>query len=83
MLKIWIILNTRVSSSKPAISIEINDVDSNNLAGYKERTRVFYMIQKFLTLGKFSHTLSYSKLGSYEVRGYVSCNQLNYYYLHR
>ena len=39
-----IILSTRVSSSKPAISIEFNDVDSNNLAGYEERTRVLYMI---------------------------------------
>ena len=34
-----IILSTRVCSSKPAISIEFNDVDSNNLAGYEERTR--------------------------------------------
>ena len=35
----------RVSSLKPAISIEFNDVDSNNLAGYKERSRVLYMIR--------------------------------------
>ena len=39
-----IILSTRVLSSKPAISIEFNDVD--NLAGYEERTRVLYMIPK-------------------------------------
>ena len=40
-----IILSTRAFSSKPAISIEFNDVDNNNLAGYEERTRVLYMIQ--------------------------------------
>ena len=27
------------------ISIEFNDVDSNNLASYEERTRVLYMIR--------------------------------------
>ena len=43
--RIRIILSTRVFSSKPAISIEFNDVDSNNLAGYEERTCVLYMIQ--------------------------------------
>ena len=36
----------QVRSSKPAISIEFNDVESNNLAGYEERTRVLYMILK-------------------------------------
>ena len=41
--KLRIILSTRVRSSKPAISIEFNDVDSNNSAGYWERTRVLYM----------------------------------------
>ena len=41
-----IILSMRVFSSKPAISIEFNDVESHNLAGYEERTRVFYMIRK-------------------------------------
>ena len=29
---------------EPAISIEFNNVDSNNLAGFEERTRVLYMI---------------------------------------
>ena len=29
------------------ISIEFNDEDSNNLAGYEERTRVLYMILKY------------------------------------
>ena len=43
-LLVRIILSTRVYSSKPAISIEFNDVDINNLAGYEERTRVLYMI---------------------------------------
>ena len=38
-------LSTRVCSSKPAISIEFNDVYGNNLAGYEECTRVLYMIQ--------------------------------------
>ena len=38
------IKNTRVCSSRPAISIEFNDVDSNNLAGYEERTRILSMI---------------------------------------
>ena len=37
----------RVFSSKPAISIEFNNVNSNNLAGYEEHTRVLYMIQIF------------------------------------
>ena len=41
-----IILSMQVRSSKPAISIEFNDVENNNLAGYEERTRVLYMIQK-------------------------------------
>ena len=35
----------RVCSSKPAISLEFNDVESKNLAGYEERTRVLYMIR--------------------------------------
>ena len=35
----------RVFSSKPATSIEFNDVESNNLAGYEERTRVLNMIR--------------------------------------
>ena len=34
----------RVCSSKLAISIGSNDVKSNDLAGYEERTRVLYMI---------------------------------------
>ena len=34
----------RVCSWKPAISIEFNDVESNDLAGYEERTRLLYMI---------------------------------------
>ena len=38
-------LSMRVCSSKPAILIESNDLDSNNLAGYEERTRVLYMIR--------------------------------------
>ena len=41
-----IILSTRVFSSKPAISIEFNNVDSDNLAGYEGRTRVLYMFPK-------------------------------------
>ena len=44
-----IILSTQVCSSEPAISIEFNDVDSNNLAGYEERTRLLYMIREFLS----------------------------------
>ena len=38
---------TQICYSKPAILIEFNDVDSNNLAGYEERTRVLYMILSF------------------------------------
>ena len=45
-----IILSMRVCSSKPAISIEFNDVNINNLAGFEERTRVLYMIQKLYLL---------------------------------
>ena len=41
---IRIILSMRVCSSAPAISIEFNDVESNDLAGYEERARVLYMI---------------------------------------
>ena len=41
-------LNTRVCSSKPAISIEFNNVDSNNLASYEECIRVHFMIQILL-----------------------------------
>ena len=37
-----------VCSSKPAILIEFNDVNSNNLAGYEERTRILYMIRNIL-----------------------------------
>ena len=48
--KIGIILSTRAFSSKPAISIEFDDVDSKNLAGYEERTRVLYMIKKTFNL---------------------------------
>ena len=50
--KIWIILGMRVCSSKPAILIEFNDADSNNLAGYKDRTRVLYMIRFVHIFGK-------------------------------
>ena len=47
--KIKIILSTRVRSSYPPISIEFNSIDIDNIAGYKRRTRVLYMIQKLLT----------------------------------
>ena len=46
--KAGIILSMRVCSSKPAILIEFNDVDIDNLAGYKECTCVLYTIQHFL-----------------------------------
>ena len=43
--KYWIILRMRICFLKPAISIEFNDVDSNNSAGYEECTCILYMIQ--------------------------------------
>ena len=36
-----IMLSMRVCSSKPAILIEFNDVDINNLAGYEERRTLY------------------------------------------
>ena len=44
----------RVCSSKPAISIDFNGVNNNNLAGYEECTRVLYMIQK-----KYLHAITW------------------------
>ena len=56
---IGIILSKRVCSWKPAISIKFNDVVSNNLVGYEERSCVLYMILD--TTSHFS-TFRYKKL---------------------
>ena len=66
---------------KPAISIEFNNVDSNNLAGYKERTHVLYMIlilSKQVCSLKQAISIEFNDVDSNNLAGYKERTRILY-----